>query len=75
MSKGAAARYAAGLAAAAAVSVALPVAEVRHHCKDPMSEACVWGKALIKVNMAAHFVVIGIPLMLLVAWLLGRRRG
>lgn len=70
-----AARYAAGLAAAVAVSVALPVAEVRHYCEKPLSEQCVWGKALIKVNMAGHFVIIGIPLMFAIAWWLGRRRG
>ena len=69
------ARLALGSAVGAALSVALPLTEVKLACARPVSEACVWGKALITVNVAGHFLVIGLPTAFLVSWLLGRRRG
>jgi hypothetical protein len=50
-----------GAGIAVAVGVALPEIEVTYACLRPYSEGCVWGHALILVNMVATFVLIGIP--------------
>ena len=58
-----------------AVSVALgaPYLEVMNACRQPLSEQCVWGKALIWVNVAGTFVIIGVPSWALLVWLLRRK--
>jgi NhaP-type Na+/H+ or K+/H+ antiporter len=61
-----------GLALSAIVAVGLPQLELAYACRQPTSEGCVWGHALISVNTAATGVIVGIPVGALVVWWLGR---
>jgi hypothetical protein len=62
-----------GFLLAAAVGLGAPYLEVANACRLPVSEQCVWGKALIWVNVAATFFIIGVPLWALLVWFLKRR--
>lgn len=44
---------------AAAIGLALPLVNVALACRDPMSERCVWGKALLPFTVPVSLVVIG----------------
>lgn len=66
-------RYAWGLLAAIVVGVGAPYLELALACRNSTSESCVWGRALLPVNIVASLVILGIPVFLLVVWYLGRR--
>lgn len=67
-------RYVWGTLAALFVSLAAPYLEVQFACRRHVAEGCVWGRALLPVNVAVTAVVAGVPTFLVVVWLLGRRR-
>ena len=62
-----------GFLLAAAVALGVPALEVANACRREISEGCVWGKALFWVNVAATFVIVGVPLWILLVWRLRRR--
>jgi hypothetical protein len=66
-------RYSWGFVAAMLVGLGAPHLEVALACRRPISEGCVWGRALLPVNVVASLVILGIPTFLVVVWLLGRR--
>ena len=66
-------RYLWGLIAAVFVGIGVPLLEVKIACLRPASESCVWGRALLPVNIVATLVILGTPTFLFVVWLLGRR--
>lgn len=41
------------------VGAALPLIELAFDCRDPHSEACVWGHSLLPVSVTISTVVIG----------------
>ena len=47
------------LAVAALIGVSVPLAELALACRVPVSEACVWGKALLPVSLGVGLVVVG----------------
>jgi Na+(H+)/acetate symporter ActP len=63
-----------GIAAGLIAGVGLPLLEVGFACRRSISEGCVWGRALIGINIVATLVVVGIPVGLMTAWLVSRRR-
>jgi len=42
-------------------------------CPVPTSEACVWGKSLLPVSIAASLVLLGLPAGAVVSWAAARR--
>ena len=66
------------LCAGAAVGVAYPYIELALACREPASEACVWGKAYFPLTLTVSLVFLGPISAALVyaalAWL-RRRRG
>lgn len=61
------------LCAGAAVGVAYPYVEIALACREPASEACVWGKAYFSLTLTVSLVFLG-PLAAavvyaLLAWL------
>jgi len=44
----------------AAVAVGVPLVELWRACRAPISEACVWGKALLPVSLAVG-AALGVP--------------
>jgi hypothetical protein len=67
-------RLAVGLAVCALVGFGLPRLELAYACRRPASEDCVWGKALISLNVAATTVIIGMPTGAFAAWYIGRTK-
>ena len=68
----AAMRILARLLASAAIAAAMPWVEVRLTCyRDPLSEACVWGKAYLPLSTGISTVVFT-PLVFLILWLIER---
>jgi hypothetical protein len=65
--------YAWGLLAAVLVGLGAPYLELALVCHNSSSESCVWGRALLPVNIVGSLVVLGLPTFLLVVWFLGRR--
>jgi len=57
-----------GVVVAAAIATILPQLEVEYACVRPISEGCVWGRALITVNRVATFFLIGMPAGGLIVW-------
>ena len=47
------------LAVAVLIGVGLPLAELALACRAPVSEACVWGKALLPVSLGVGLLVVG----------------
>ena len=68
-------RYLWSFIAAIFVGVGLPLLEVEIACLRPSSESCVWGRALLPVNIAATLVIVGAPTFFLVLWAQGRKKG
>lgn len=66
-------RWVPAIAVCVIVGVGLPQLEVAYACLRPVSEGCVWGRALISVNTVATLVLVGIPAGLLTARLVRRR--
>lgn len=66
--------WAIGLVVAVAIAAGLPEIEVTYACLRPISEGCVWGRALIIVNMVATFVLIGLPACVCAVWWRQRAR-
>jgi len=62
-----------GFLLAAGIALGAPYLEVTNACRLPLSEQCVWGKALIWVNVAGTFFIIGVPAWVLLVWFLRRR--
>jgi len=62
-----------GIAVCLIVGFGLPPLEVALACQRPISEGCVWGRALISVNIVATLIIAGIPAGLLTAWFTRRR--
>jgi hypothetical protein len=67
------------LCAGAAVGVAYPYVEIALACREPASEACVWGKAYFPLTLTVSLVLLG-PLAAavvyaLLAWLRRRAAG
>ncbi len=63
-----------GMAAGLIVGFGLPYLELAIACLRPISEGCVWGRAVIPVNIAATLVILGIPVGVVAAWWARRRR-
>ncbi len=60
------------LLAAAAVAAAIPWVQVRITCwSDPLSEACVWGKAYLPLSTGISLVVFT-PAIFLIFWFIER---
>ena len=66
-------RYLWGLIAAIVIGVGAPLLEIAFACRNPSSEGCVWGRALLPVNIAATLLILGTPTFLIVVRILGRR--
>ena len=62
-----------GSLAGIGVTLAAPLIEVWFACRRPISEGCVWGKALLPVNFVCTALVLGVPTFLLVRWALRSR--
>ncbi|MFZ2493876.1 MAG: hypothetical protein WA208_20545 [Thermoanaerobaculia bacterium] len=62
-------RIAARIAIAAAVAVAIPLVRLWTACRDPMSEACVWGKAYLPLSIGLYLVIAG-PVVFLAVYLI-----
>jgi hypothetical protein len=65
------------LAAGLAVGIAYPYVEIALACREPASEACVWGKAYFSLTLTVSLVFVG-PVVAgvayaLLAWLRRRR--
>jgi hypothetical protein len=64
------------LCAGLAVGVGYPYVEIALACREPASEACVWGKAYFSLTLAVSIVLLGpvaaAVVYALLAWL--RRR-
>lgn len=64
------------LVAGLAAGALYPLIETAISCRAPDSEACVWGKALLPLEIAVSAFVVGIPLAIVVFLALEwRRRG
>ena len=58
------------------IGAVCPVIQLAVECRTPVSEACVWGKALLPVSLAVSTVMIGaIAALVLFAVLEKRRRA
>ena len=58
------------------VGVAYPFIQVAVDCREPASEACVWGKALLPLSVAVSVVILGaLASMCVFAVLEWRRRA
>ncbi|HEY6863313.1 MAG TPA: hypothetical protein VI319_05395 [Burkholderiales bacterium] len=72
-------RAAIALCAGAAVGVAYPHIELALACREPASEACVWGKAYFSLTLTVSLVFLGPIAAALVyaafAWLRRQARG
>src|SRR3954465_7028420 len=62
------------LIAGPAIGVALPIVQVAFECREPHSEACVWGKALLPVGLAVSGILVGTLSAVVIYALLERRR-
>lgn len=62
--------YVLSAAAAVAVGTGIPLAVVWRACRRPASEGCVWGRALLPVNVTATCLIVGLPTFFLVRRLL-----
>jgi hypothetical protein len=67
------------LCAGAAIGVGYPYVEIALACREPASEACVWGKAYFSLTLTVSLVLLG-PVAAgvvyaLLAWLRRRREG
>ncbi len=52
-------RFWAALLVGVAVGVGYPYIDLALKCRDPASEACVWGKAYFALTLGASVVLIG----------------
>ncbi len=66
-------RYLLALLGAGLVGIGLPQLEVAFACRRPVSEGCGWWHASLPVNVAATFLLLGVPTFFVIVWLLGRR--
>jgi len=59
------------------VGALVPFIQVEIECRRPVSEACVWGKALLPVSVTVSIVFIGALAALAIFFMLEwrRRRG
>lgn len=59
-------RIATRIAIAAAVAVAIPLVRLWIACRDPLSEACVWGRAYLPLSIGLYLLLAGPVVFLLV---------
>lgn len=67
-------RYIWALIIALVIGLGLPLLEVAFVCRQPASEACVWGRAYLPLNGVATLLILGVPTFFVVVWIFGRRR-
>ncbi len=59
------------------VALAFPLSELFYNCREPESEGCVWGKALLPLSLAAWAIIglIAATASFFVARMIQRRRA
>ena len=62
------------LAAGLIAGIGYPVVDVLLACREPISEACGWGKAYFPLTLGASVVLVGGPVTGVLYALLRRRR-